>query len=320
MPAHQENQRGQSTGGINCGDRVQHDPLQTNSFEIPDVVFDGLKGSSDVLPYVSELPDISMSTMLMKGIASPQYYSFMPSTIHRQKRLRESSDVFPDSSGCVQNGFPFFDQFQNDTCDKIVSSFGPTFQHDLDPDKSLLSFATQGCHSLSSGNSSASKPTHGPVKSELPSLQYPETDLGTWGSSPPPPLLESVDAFIQTPPPVGALESDCSSPRNSGLLDALLHESKNLSSAKKHSLEKSSNSSRITPCDVADNRTLNICETEWEDYRGEPVSPLGHSATSFFNECISASGSSLDESPAVEALTSKCPSFVAWQRGTFYGL
>ncbi|PON86801.1 MYB transcription factor [Trema orientale] len=302
LQAFQENQQGQSTGGLNCGDRGQHDPLQPNSFEIPDVVFDGLKGNSDVLPYVSELPDISMSTMLMKGIASPQYYSFMPPTIHRQKRIRESSDVFPDSSGCVQNGCPLFDQFQNDTCDKI-SSFGPTFQHDLDPNKSLLSFAvTQGSHSLLNGNSSASRPTNGSVKSELPSLQYPETDLGTWGTSPPPPLLESVDAFIQSPPPVGAFESECSSPRNSGLLDALLHESKNLSSAKKLSSEKSSNSSSITPCVVADNCNLNICETDWEGYR-EPVSPLGHSATSLFNECISASGSSLDEPQPVETFT-----------------
>ncbi|KAF2300869.1 hypothetical protein GH714_017933 [Hevea brasiliensis] len=46
----------------------------------------------------------------------------------------------------------------------------------------------------------------------------------------------------------GAVES---SPRNSGLLDALLHEAKTLSSAKNHSSEKSSNSSTVTPgCNV----------------------------------------------------------------------
>lgn len=317
LQAFQENQLVQNTGGIDCGDQGQHDPLQANSFEIPDVVFDGLKGNTDVLPYISELPDIGMSsTLLMKGITSPQYYSFLPPTIHRQKRLRESSDVFPDSSGCVQNGFPLFDQFLNDTSDKVVSLFGPTFQHDLDPNKSLVSFVTQGSHSLSNGNSSASKPTYGTVKLELPSLQYSETDLGSWGTSPPPPLLESVDAFIQYSPPVGAFESECLSPRNSGLLDAMLLESKNLSSAKKHESVKSSNSSSTTPCDVADNYTLNICETECEDHR-EPFSPLGHSATSLFNECISASGSSLDEPTTIETFIGKCPSIVALEKSYF---
>ncbi|XP_024018073.1 transcription factor GAMYB isoform X2 [Morus notabilis] len=308
LQAFQENQQGQNTGGISCGDRGQHDPLQVNSFEIPDVVFDGLKANTEVLSYVSDLTDMSMNTMLLKGM-SPQYYSFVPPTIHRQKRLRESSDVFPDSAGCVQNGFPLFDQFQNDPGDKVASSFGASFRPDLDPNKSLLSFdVTQGDHSLPNGNSSASKPIHGAVKLELPSLQYPETDLGTWGTSPPPPVLESVDAFIQSPPPVGAFESDCSSPRNSGLLDALIHEAKNLSSGQKHS-DKSKNSSSISPSDMADNGTLNVCENEWDEYR-EPISPFGHSDTSFMNECFSASGSSLDDPPSAETFTGLFPSTI----------
>ncbi|XP_060675681.1 transcription factor GAMYB isoform X2 [Ziziphus jujuba] len=300
LQAFQENPQSQNSGGISGGDGGHHDPLQANSYEIPDVIFNGLKGNNDVLPYVSELSEISANSMLIKGLGSSQYYSFMPPTIHQSKRLRESIDVFPNSSGSVRNGFSMYDQFQNDTCDKAVRSFGLSFPHDPDPSKSLLSFdVTQGSHSLSNGNSSASKPTSGAVKLELPSLQYPETDLGSWGSSPPPPLLESVDAFIQSPPPVGAFESDCPSPRNSGLLDALLHEAKTLGSGRNHSAEKSSNSSSITPGAMADNCTLNICETEWEEYR-EPISPLCHSTTSLFNECISTSGSSVDEPPHAE--------------------
>ncbi|XP_062092061.1 transcription factor GAMYB-like [Humulus lupulus] len=291
LQACQENQ-GQSTGGINCGDNGQNDPMQANSFEIPDVVFKGLKANTDVLPCVSELPEMSMNSMLMKGIASPQCYSFIPSTLNRHKRLRETSDDFPDSSGCVQNGFPLFDQCQVN-CGKVVSPWS-TFQHDLDPNKSLLSYdVMQGSHALSNGNSSASKPIYGNVKLELPSLQYTETDLGAWGTSPQPPLLESVDTYIHSPPTVGVFESECSTPRNSGLLEDLLHESKTLGSGKKHLSEKSSNSSSITPCDVVDNSPLNFCETEWEDYR---ESPFCHSATSLFNnECISNSGSSMEE-------------------------
>jgi myb proto-oncogene protein len=87
-------------------------------------------------------------------------------------------------------------------------------------------------------------------------------------------------------------------------LDALLYEARTLSSAKNQSSDKSSNSSTITPGDNADCSALNISETEWEDY-GDPISPLGHPAASLFSECtpISASGSSLDESPPTETLT-----------------
>lgn len=306
LQALQESQQGQSSGGINGVDRAHHDSLQTNSYEIPDVVFESLKGNNCVLPYVPEIPDLSASGVLMKGLSSSPYCGFMPPTMHRQKRLRESTSLFSTSDGSFKNGFPQFDHFQDDTCDKVGQSFGLSFPHDPDPTtKSPLSFGViQGSHSLSNGNSSASKPTSGAVKLELPSLQYPETDLGSWSTSPPPPLLESIDAFIQSPPPVGAFESDCASPRNSGLLDALLHEAKTLSCAKNLSSDKSSNSSSVTPGDIADSSTLNICETEWEDYR-DPISPLGHSATSLFSECtpISASGSSLDEPLPAETFT-----------------
>lgn len=306
MQALQENHQSPNSGGISVGDRGHHDPLQTSSYEIPDVIFNGLKGNNDVLPYVSDLPDISASNMLIKGLNSSQYYSFMPPTSHHQKRLRESTDLFPNSGVSVRNGFPMFDQFQNDTCEKVVCSFGLSFPHDLDPNKNMLSFdVTQGSHSLSNGNSSTSKPTSGAVKLELPSLQYPETDLGSWGSPLPPPLLESVDAFIQSPPSVGAFESDCPSARNSGLLDALIHESKTLGSGKNHSTEKSSNSSSVTPGAMADECTLNICETEWEDCR-VPNSSMCHSPTSLLNDCISNSGSSVDEPPAAETFAGEC--------------
>lgn len=306
LQALQESQQGQSNGALNSTDGAHHDSLQTNSYEIPDVVFDSLKGNSCVLPYVPELPDISASGMLMKGLGSSPYCGFMPPTLHRQKRPRESTALFPTSGGSFKNGFPQFDQFENDACDKVAPSFGLSFPHDPDPTaKSPLPFGViPGSHSLSNGNSSASKPTCGAVKLELPSLQYPETDLGSWSTSPPPPLLESIDNFIQSPPPVGAFESDCASPRNSGLLDALLYEAKTLSSTKNHSTDKSSNSSSVTPGEVADSSTLNVCETEWEEY-GDPISPLGHSATSLFSECtpISTSGSSLEEAPPAETLT-----------------
>lgn len=295
----------QNINGINSGDKGHHDLLQANGYEIPDVVFDSLKANQGVLPYVPDIPDITASTMLMKGLGS-QYCSFVSPVMHRPKRLRESVPLFSAYGGSVKNEFSF-DQFHNDTSDKIARSFGLSFP--LDPDttpKAPESFGMlQGSHTLSNGNFSASKPNLGAVKLELPSLQYTETDLGSWGTSSPQPLLETVDAFIQSPPPTGTLDSGCPSPRNSGLLDALIHESNTL---KNHSSDKSSNSSSVTP-DVADSCTWNFCETEWEDY-SDPLSPLGHSATSLFNECtpLSASGSSLDEQAPVETFGYKVKS------------
>ncbi|KAM1926472.1 hypothetical protein ACFX13_033636 [Malus domestica] len=69
-------------------------------------------------------------------------------------------------------------------------------------------------------------------------------------------------------------------------------------------LRKSSNSSSVTPGDVAKGSNLNICETELEENR-DPISPLGHFATSLFSKCtlIIASGSSLDEPPPAETFT-----------------
>ncbi|KAF2323698.1 hypothetical protein GH714_036640 [Hevea brasiliensis] len=260
--ASQERQLGLNVSGINTRDKDHQDLLRTNSYEIPDVIFDSLKANHDISPYVPELPGITASSILVKSLSSSQYGSFMSPTMHRQKRLRESMTLIPGYSG---------------------SSFG----------------GNRGSHTLANGNFSASKPTSGLVKMELPSLQYPEDGLGSWGTSPPP-LLETVDTFIQSPP-TGTVES---SPRNSGLLDALLHEAKTLSSTKNHSSDKSSNSSTVIPGELAESSALNICETEWEDL-GDPLSPLGQTATSLFTECppISTCGSSLDEPPATETLT-----------------
>ncbi|XP_007010686.2 PREDICTED: transcription factor GAMYB [Theobroma cacao] len=296
-------QESHSTSAVNGGYKGPQDIMQNNSYQIPDVIFDSLKANQSVLPYVPELPDISTSSMLMKGLGSSQYCSFMPPTIHRQKRLRESTAFFPGYTGAVKNECPLFDQFQDDMSDKAAQSFGVSFQIEPDPTaKNSESFGVfPGSHALTNGNFSASESSLEAVKLELPSLQYPETELGNWGTiSCPPPLLESVDAFIQSPPPTSGVESDSLSPHNSGLLDALLHEAKTLSSAKNHASDKSSNSS--TPGDIAESSNFNICETEWENC-GQPLSPMGHSATSLFSECISASGSSLDEQPPAETLT-----------------
>ncbi|KAB5573050.1 hypothetical protein DKX38_000244 [Salix brachista] len=304
LQAMQESQRCLNIDRIESEHKSQHDTLLSKNYGIPNIMFDNLKANQSILPYVPELHDITASSMLMKGVSSSQYGSFMSPIMHRQKRLREETTLLSSFSGSMKNEFHLFDQFQD--VNIAAQSFGLPFPFDPDSTTKNPEFfgENQGSHTLANGNFSASKPTAEAVKLELPSLQYSETDLGGWGPScSPSPLIESVDTFIQSPP-TGTVESVCPSPRNSGLLDALLHEAKTLSSAKNQLSDKSSNSSTITPGDNADSFALNICEKEWEDY-GHPISPLGHTATSLFSECtpISANESSLDESPSAETFT-----------------
>ncbi|XP_021901215.1 transcription factor MYB33 [Carica papaya] len=305
LQAFKESQQGQNASGINSGDKGHHDLLQANSFEIPDVIFDSLKGSHSVLPYVPELPGMSNSSMLMKGFSSSQYCSFLPPSTHRQKRIRESTSLLAAYGDSVKDDFSSFNSFHDNIHQKVARSFGLSFPHDPDPNaKTPDAFGVdQGGHTLSNGNFSTSRPILEAMKLELPSLQYPETDLGSWSRScSPPALLEPVDAFIQSPPRLGTDESDCVSPRNSGLLDALLHEAKNISSTKNHSHSSEKVCSSTILADMGDSSTPPMCcDPKWGEY-GDPLSPLGHSTTSLFSDCapFSASGSSLDESPPAE--------------------
>ncbi|CAK9142143.1 unnamed protein product [Ilex paraguariensis] len=290
--------------GIHNGDNRRDDLLQTGGYDIPDVIFDSLKANQGILPYIPELPDFSTSSLLIKGLGSSQFHSFVPPTVQRQKRLREAVTPLSGYIRGFGNVAPSFDPTQGDGHEnKISRTFDLPSSYDADPNtKNMMPFGIdQGSHPLLNGNFSASTPASGAVKLELPSFQHSETDIVSWGSHFPPPLFDTVDAFIQSPPPSGSLQSDAVSPRNSGLLDALLHEAKTRSSAKNQSPDKSSNSSTVTPGDMADSSDLNICSPEWEDFR-EPISPLGNSQASIFNECtpISTTGSSLEDNPPAD--------------------
>ncbi|KAL3625719.1 hypothetical protein CASFOL_030248 [Castilleja foliolosa] len=115
-----------------------------------------------------------------------------------------------------------------------------------------------------SNSSSPSEPGWA-MKLELPSLQ---NQAGSWGpTSPPLPSLESVDTSIQTIP---------SEPRNSGLLDAVLHESNTV-------------------------RNSNYA-SEWGGYGNQTNSPLCHSLSSVFSEGTPISSNSVDELESLETI------------------
>ncbi|TKY49795.1 Transcription factor GAMYB [Spatholobus suberectus] len=293
LRAFQESQCGQGTGGINDGDRGHHDLLEENNYEIHDSVFDNLKENQGVLPFAPELPDISANSILPNGLGSPPYCNFMPSTLPNHDHPQESTMSFLGSSALNRNPFYPFDHIKDNTSDKIAESFG--LHSPLDHGASSHGSICYS-HSLTNDNSSTSKLTSEAAKSELPSLQYPETEFGSWGTSPPPPLNESADVFFHSPQPPNALDSGCSSPHSSGLLDALIYQAKTLScsTSKNNCSDKSSNSSIAIPGDRAESSALNMHETEWVGY-ADPVSPFG--ATSILNEypAVSSNGNSWDE-------------------------
>ncbi|RDX69064.1 Transcription factor MYB65, partial [Mucuna pruriens] len=291
LQAFQDSKHTQVTGGTSDGDSGHHDFLEKNNYEIHDAIFDSLQENQEILPFVPELPDISPNSILPNGLGSPPYCNFVPSTLPNHDHLQESTMSFLGSSELNRNGFYPFDHIEDNTSDKIAESFG--LHSPLDHGASSHGSICYS-HSLSNGNSSTSKLISEAVKPELPSLQYPETEFGSWGTSSPPPLNESIDVFIHSPQPPNALDSVCSSPHNSGLLDALIYQAKTLSCSKNNGSDKSSNSSIATPGDRAESSAPNMYETEWEDY-ADPVSPFG--ATSIPNECpaVSTNGNSWDE-------------------------
>lgn len=290
----QQTLHGQSTDGINSGNKVHPDFLQKKNFDIHDAIYDCMKDNQGMLPYVAELPDISAYSNMLNGFDSSQYCSFGQSTSSNHKHFRDSTIPFLDFSCIDRNGYYPFDHIQDDTFYKWTQSFGmqSPLHHPGPSSHSSMCYS----HSLKNGNSSTSMPFE-----ELPSIQYPETDLGSWGTSPPPPLLESVDDFIKSPTPISTLESDCSSPQNSGLLQSVLYPRKTPSSSKNQFYVKSSDSSTATPGERAGGSALNMYETELEEC-ADPVSPFGTS--SILNECPAASAnrSSLDEQPPVHTV------------------
>ncbi|KAH1128416.1 hypothetical protein GLYMA_06G312900v4 [Glycine max] len=290
LQAFQERKHGQGTGEISDGDGGHRDFLKKNNYEIHDAIFDSLKENQGILPFLPDLPAISANSFLPNGLGSPPYCNLLPSTLPNHDHLQESTMSFIGSSELNSNRFYPFDHIKDNTSDKISESFGLYSPLDRGVSHGSICYS----HSLSNGNSSTSKPTSEAVKSELPSLQIPETEFGSWGTSPPPPLNESLDVFIHSPQPPNALDSGSSSPLNSGLLDALLYQANTLGCSKNNSSDKSSNSSIATPGDRAECSALNMYETEWEDY-ADPLSPFG--ATSILNEhpVVSTNGNSWDE-------------------------
>ncbi|ONK77999.1 uncharacterized protein A4U43_C02F13150 [Asparagus officinalis] len=285
FPASDENQQGPTVGDFSSISKIQNESPQGNCYNITDIIFDDLKAS-----YTPRfLPDISLSNVLSQGFGSLSYGFTTQPMDCKPFRGNETLFSFPAS----------FENFSDDPSQKIDLTLGTSYPYDPDPiikDVAPYEGAINGSHALMNGNYSTSKSLSGTVKSELPSLQFTETDPSFWFAYDSSPPSEAVDTYIQSASAV-SMQSECSSPRNNGLLEDVLHESHAMHSGKKVPYEKCSNSSVMTPCDVMDSSANNFCEdTAFEHC--DPISPLSCSAASVFNEYTPPiSSSSLDELP-----------------------
>ncbi|CAI9106024.1 OLC1v1005077C3 [Oldenlandia corymbosa var. corymbosa] len=303
LQALNENKQSEDLSNFSSVDTHHPDLLPIHSFEIPAVEFKNLELNHQFYPPpVLDVParsflDIPTGSLLNQGLNSSFGSKTLISALHPTKRLRQSESLFPGLSTSFAGAFSSCNKYQNDGSGQSFQSFGfPTsYDHNITSDHPSSTCILPGSHAFVNGNSSSSEPTWA-MKLELPSLQ---TQMGSWGSpSSPLPSLESVDTLIQSPPTENT-QSGSLSPRNSGLLDAVLYESQSLKHLKNSSCQQTSSMSMVQ-AEVADN-SPDLHEAEWEAY-GDNSSPRGHSAASVFSEYTPISGSSLDEPQSFETI------------------
>ncbi|KAJ9542928.1 hypothetical protein OSB04_029434 [Centaurea solstitialis] len=304
-----DNTQSQNMVTFTNGDTSHAEILPTNNFQIPAVEFKNLELTHELYPpSFLDIPggsflDIPGGSLLPQGLGSSCNSSFLfPMVHHPPKRIRRS-DTYPGCDGGDGNDFfPNMNLYQDD---KLAQSFeiSSSYNQNLNGDiPSSSSCFLSGSHAFLNGNTSSSEPISWAKKLELPSLQY-STQMGSCGApSSPLPSLESADTFIQSAM-IGQTKSNSPSPRNSGLLEAVLYESHTMKMSKSNN---NSNAS-VVPRDITDSSSQNLQgDDEWEAAYGDPMSPLGHSAASVFSEYTPhLSGSSLDEHQSVEIISVK---------------
>nr|QCA48049.1 MYB33b [Petunia x hybrida] len=285
-----QNKQNEELAGLSSTDAQHPGLVATNNFDIPPVEFKNLELNQLLCPPAhveipaSSLLDIPASGFLAQVHSAPYSSTSLLSTVHPSKRIRGSESMFSGSNG---NLFLASCQYQNGGS-LIAQPLGfSSYNHNLTYDgQQSFSNVIPGSHAPLNGNSSTSEPTWA-LKVELPSLQ---NQTANW-DSPSSPLhsLESVDTLIQSPL-AGHSESVSLSPRNSGLLDAVLYGSQTMNSSK----DNSNQAKEETSADAVGNSCPDLLEKGWETY-GDPISPLSRLPASVFTECTPTTGNSLHE-------------------------
>ncbi|KAG4394481.1 hypothetical protein GLYMA_20G047600v4 [Glycine max] len=275
----------------------QHGDLSQTDFDIPDVEFKIFKFRHG-LSHGQSIFDMPESSLFDQSSDSSHSYNLFP-TMRPTKRPRESEMLYDSFESCTINAAPLFDQYDNYTSEKISDHPRLSLPRDpvLNTNDQFNGDNLTGSHAALNGNASSSVPMFRAMKLELPSLQYPETQHGSWGTPTSPlPSLESVDTLIQSPV-VEPILLDPISPQSSGLLEAIVHNSKSLKGSNNDLLLQETIG---TTNEVAKSSTLNHSfQTKWYEL-GEPNSPFGQSAASVLIEYTPVSMCSVDGPQSIE--------------------
>ncbi|XP_073054459.1 transcription factor GAMYB-like isoform X1 [Primulina eburnea] len=236
-------------------------------------------------------------------LAQDRYFSFPNescfSSSHQSKHPQGSECLLHGLNPVVSNITPDVSQHHYDGYLPTAHSFQFSSAYDYNSNSYNGSSASAllGSHAILNGKPSSSEPAWA-TKLELPSLQ---NEMGSWSSpSTPLPSLESVDTLIQTPPNESCTPACNLLPRNSGLLDAVLYESRAMKTSKKNNHQQTSDSSGMDDY-IVDASSQDLQKMGWEPY-GDSVSPLGHSSPAMFTESTPINGSSWDELESIEVV------------------
>lgn len=170
--------------------------------------------------YSPQSSDSSL-TGLQSGALSPHTLSFKPG-------LNQS--YFPGNHGGMARGHGMFAQQVH---------YDPA--HTVNTNVLSLGHSEPSSFIPQDANFSASRPSTGTVRLELPSLQYPETNYGRQ-TCPPPPHCQAIHTSIRPPSIAVSTPSDPAS-QSSGLLETIIQESHTRSTVGEQSSENRSNSS-----------------------------------------------------------------------------
>ncbi|KAK4278779.1 hypothetical protein QN277_016579 [Acacia crassicarpa] len=267
-------QENQNMGTLMSGDSQHSEISQDGIFNIPQLDFKNYDFSRAhaFAPSGLDIPD---SSLFQQPVGPP--YNDLIFFGNSAKHLRESDMFYNRLDNSSNYMIP---ANANYPAEPPLLSYPSNLP--LDPNYLFCGDNLHGSHAALNGTFSSSAPIPEAMKPELPSLQYLETQQGSWDANASPlPSLESADTMFQSSP-VEQYQSFAVTPASDGLLESVVYDTR---------LPRGSNN-KDSLWNTTDECMVNVArtETEWD-----PNSPFGHSSASVHTVYTPVSISSVDD-------------------------